>query len=72
MSLAVSQSLAGMLSCCVVHMGPVQRTRLILGAVLVQKRAVRKGVSMFGWDSCRIARLLFDRPCSAIREQLQV
>ena len=37
-----------------------------------QRRAIGKGVRMYGWDSCRIARLLCDRSCRVVREKLQV
>ncbi len=35
-----------------------------------QRRAVEKGIQMFGWDACRIARLANSRTCADMRRQL--
>lgn len=37
---------------------------------MAQRRAVRTGVRIFGWDSCRIARMAPARGCSQVRDQL--
>lgn len=35
-----------------------------------QRRAVEKGIQMFGWDACRIACLSGSRTCADMRAQL--
>lgn len=41
------------------------------GSFTVQRRAVEKGIQMFGWDACHIRRLVgASRTCSEVRQQV--
>jgi hypothetical protein len=41
------------------------------GSFIMQRRAVEKGIQMFGWDACHIRRLVgASRSCGEVRQQV--